>query len=140
VEVAFATTVRRTPGGRLGFDGFERTFSDAAPNGFRPFAGTTTAWELARGSNVLADVPYGLRATLQTRYAELAQLQMLNAALLTRLETAPTESRPNCYFTAVAVSEILLDVVFSEQRLARDDEAAVRELASAGIRADSYRN
>jgi hypothetical protein len=134
VYAAFATSVRRTHGEQLSFGEFTRTFGGAAPTGFHPFGGTTTAWDLARSSSVLQDVPYSLRAALVRRYAELTNLQGLSAALYARLLTAPTESHPNFFFTAVAVSSNLDDLVFSETRLIRDDEIALRALTEAGIR------
>src|SRR5476649_1165560 len=134
VRVAFDTTVRRTHGEQLSFDALSATFFHAAPHGFRPFGGTTTAWELARGSNVLADVPYELRSLLQTRYAELDGLQGENAAFIGRLEGTPTGSQPNFFFTAVTLSLILSDVTYAEDRLVKDDAAVLRALGSAGIR------
>jgi hypothetical protein len=131
---AFMQTIRRTDGEQLDFDGFSRVFGRAAPTGFHPFFGTTTAWDLARGSNVLVNLPYTLRATLQTRYAELAQLQTLNAGVFAHLTSTPTESHPNFFFTVATLSSNLSDVVASENRLCRDDEAALRVLAANGVR------
>jgi hypothetical protein len=131
---AFTETLHRTAGERLDFDEFTRAFGRAAPTGFHPFFGTTTAWDLARGSNVLANLPYALRATLQTRYAELAQLQTLNAGVFAHLTSTPTDSRPNFFFTAATLSLNLSDVAFSEDRLRRDDEAALHMLAANGVR------
>jgi hypothetical protein len=135
VRTAFWDTVRKAHGEQLSFDDLmTETFGHAAPEGFHPFDGTTTAWELARTSSVLADVPYALRATLQTRYAELASLQKLNSAFAARLEGTPTDARPNFYFTSVSISLILTDLVYSEDRLVDDDSAALNVLASAGVR------
>ena len=119
---------RRAHDEQLTFDAFTRTFSDAAPTGFHPFDGSTTAWDLARSSNVLQDVPYSVRAALQTRYTDLAHVRDLSATLYQRFLTAPTEGHPNFYFTAVAVSANLKDLVYAETALARDDEAALRAL------------
>ena len=130
---AFATTVRRPHGEQLDFDGLARAFGGVAPTGFHPFSGSTTAWDLARSSKVLQDLPYALRAALQTRYSELAQLRELNAALYARLVTTPTESHPNFFFTAVAISSNLGDLVFSETRLVRDDAMALRALSARAI-------
>jgi hypothetical protein len=134
VRIAFDATIRRTHKERLDYDGFARTFADAAPHGFHPFSGTTTAWELARSSSALAESPYALRAALETRYAELEQLGDLNSAILTRLTTTPTDDHPNFFFTAGALLLNLTDVVASEDRLLRDDDIALRALAASGIR------
>jgi type II secretory pathway pseudopilin PulG len=131
---AFRTLTTRTLSEQLSFDTFSRTFATAAPRGIHPFDGTTTAWELARGSNALDDLPYELRATLQTRYAELAGLQALNNRTLSQIEFSPADDRPNFYFTAVALSLNLSDMTASEDRLARDDATALRALADHGIR------
>jgi hypothetical protein len=117
---------------RLGL-AFERTVGDAAPHGFNPFGGTTTAWELARGTDVLAGVPYSVRSALQTRYAEVQNLDALNAAMLGRLEVATTDQDPNFYFTAFALQLMFKDIEFSERRLASDDRAALDALAKDGI-------
>ncbi len=132
VWLAFRTVVQsaRTP--RMGFDTFTRTFASAAPSGFQPFEGTTTAWELARDAKVIDDVPYDLRATLQARYAEIAQLRNINIEVLHSFETAPTEDHPNFYFVAYAVALNAADIAFSEQRLIEDDRRALRALAQAG--------
>ncbi len=134
VRAAFDATIRKTHLEQLDFDEFVRTFHDAAPTGYQPFGGTTTAWDLARSSNALSDLPYALRATLQTRYAELAQLRELNTALYARLTTTPAEGRPNFYFTAVALASTLADLVASEERLARDDDTVMSALDARGIR------
>jgi hypothetical protein len=39
-------------------DAFAGAFSRTAPKGFHPFAGTTTAWEVARNAAILENVPY----------------------------------------------------------------------------------
>ncbi|MBD5603898.1 MAG: hypothetical protein IAI48_02205 [Candidatus Eremiobacteraeota bacterium] len=133
VDTAFALAIRRTRGEYLTFDAFTHTFGDAAPTGFHPFDGSTTAWDLARGSSVLQDVPYGVRAALQTRYADLAHVRELSARLYERFLTAPTEDHPNFYFTAVAVSANLKDLVYAETALARDDESALHALSASGM-------
>jgi hypothetical protein len=67
VRDAFVRAVATARGERLDYDRFTRTFETAAPRGFQPFTGTATAWELARSSDALADVPYALHASLVTR-------------------------------------------------------------------------
>jgi len=134
IRAAFDATIGQTHGEQLDYDVFVRTFQRVAPKGVHPFDGSTTAWDLARSSNALDDLPYSLRATLQTRYAELAQLRSLNASLYSHFTSAPTETRPNFYFTATAVLLTLGDVVASENRLARDDDAVLSALAARGIR------
>lgn len=134
MHAAFEATIGQTRGEQLDFDAFARTFQRVAPKGFHPFDGSTTAWDLARSSNALEDLPYSLGATLQTRYAELAQLRNLNAALYSHLTSTPTEARPNFFFTATAVLLNLGDVVASEDRLGRDDNAVLSALAERGIR------
>ncbi len=134
IRAAFDATIGRTRGEQLDYDTFARTFQRVAPKGFHPFDGSTTAWDLARSSNALEDLPYSLRATLQTRYAELAQIRSLNAALYSHFTSTPTEARPNFYFTASAVLLTLGDVVASENRLARDDDDVLSALAARGIR------
>jgi len=131
---AFRDAVTRARGHRMDFDEFAATFARSAPHGLRPFVGSTTAWDLARTSTVLADVPYDVRATIQRRYAELDGLRDTNAIVLAHLENAPAEEHPNFYFTAVALVLSLADVVYSEQRLAADDAAALRALDAAGAR------
>ncbi len=134
VEAAFYRVVARARNRHLDFDEMLQTFGNAAPNGFNPFGGTTTAWDLARGSDVLADVPYGVRSALQTRYGELQNLNMLNEAMLARLEIPTTDEHPNFYFAAFALRLMLNDIDFSEGRLMRDDRAALDALANDGIR------
>jgi len=129
---AFSATVRRAAGDQLDAAAFDDAFSKNAPTGFHPFVATVTAWDLARGSNVLDDVPYALRASLQARYAEVGNLSALNSALLERLETTPTERRPNFFFVAEAIRFILSDIVASEDRLLEDGAAARRALQKAG--------
>ncbi len=133
LRAAFDATIDQARGEQLDYDAFARTFQRAAPKGFHPFDGSTTAWDLARSSNALEDLPYALRATLQTRYAELAQLRSLNTALYSHLTSTPTERRPNFFFTATAVLLTLGDVVATEDRLARDDDAVLSALAARGI-------
>jgi len=131
--LAFERTVEHARNRRLDFITMYRTFGDAAPHGFNPFGGTTTAWELARGTDVLAGVPYSVRSALQTRYAEVQNLDALNAAMLGRLEVATTDQDPNFYFTAFALQLMFKDIEFSERRLASDDRAALDALAKDGI-------
>jgi hypothetical protein len=133
--VAFERTVAHAHNQHLDFTTMYRTFGDAAPNGFMPFEGTTTAWDIARGSAVLADVPYSLRAALQNRYAEVQNLDALNASMLGRLEVATTDHDPNFYFTAFVLQLMFKDIEFSENRLAADDRAALDALAKNGIHA-----
>jgi hypothetical protein len=133
--VAFERTVARAQHQQLDFTAMYRTFGDTAPNGFQPFDGTTTAWDIARGSDVLADVPYSVRSALQTRYAEVQNLDALNASMLGRLEVATTDKEPNFYFTAFVLQLMFKDIEFSENRLAQDDRAALDALAKDGIHA-----
>jgi hypothetical protein len=132
-RAAFDATIGQAREEQLDYDAFAGTFRRVAPKGSHPFDGSTTAWDLARSSNVLDGLPYSLRATLQRRYAELAQLRSLNAALYSHLTSAPTERRPNFFFTAAAVLLTLADIVASEDRLARDDDAVLSALAARGI-------
>jgi hypothetical protein len=125
--------MRRARNEQLDYDTLYGTFTSAAPHGFQPFRGTTTAWDLARGSSTLADVPYRLRAVLQNRYAELVQVRSENDGVLAQLEAAPTDARPNFFFVGNALELILLDLVFSEDYLARDDQVALDALRGAGI-------
>jgi hypothetical protein len=134
VEAAFERAVARARDRHLDFADMYHTFGDAAPRGFNPFGGTTTAWDLARGSDVLADVPYGVRAALQTRYGELQNLNSLNDMMIARLEIPTTDEHPNFYFAAFDLRLMLDDIDFSEERLMRDDRAALDALASDGVR------
>ncbi len=133
VEAAFVRAVARAHNRHLDFDEMYHTFGGAAPHGFNPFGGTTTAWDLARGSDVLADVPYSVRAALQNRYGELQNLNMLNNAMIARLEIPTTDEHPNFYFAAFALRLMLDDIDFSEARLMRDDRAALDALAKDGV-------
>jgi len=131
VGAAFERTLEGVRGEQLEFDRFAQTFHDAAPRGFQPFFGTTTAWELARSSDALADVPYALRATLVNRYGQLAVLKDENTLVLATLLTAPTEQHPNFFFVAASLDDTLNDVTYAERQLARDDAAALGVLRSA---------
>jgi hypothetical protein len=133
VKTAFEKTVARASNRHLDFSDMLRTFGTAAPHGFNPFGGTTTAWDLARGSDVLQDVPYSVRAALQNRYAELQNLDALNASMLSRLEGQTTDEHPNFYYTADVLRLILTDIDFSERRLLHDDQQALDALANDGI-------
>jgi hypothetical protein len=119
---------------RLSFDRFESGFFDAAPHGLQPFDGTTVAWDLARASNAVADVPYALRARLEERYAAVGSVAEIDRFVLSTFDAAPTADRPNFFFAASALTVTLADLVFAEQRLAKRDRDALAALAEAGIR------
>ncbi len=131
VGAAFKQTLEAARGEQLEFDRFDQTFHDAAPRGFQPFFGTTTAWELARSSDALAGVPYALRATLVNRYGQLTVLKGENDAVLASLLSAPTERHPNFFFVAASLEDTLNDVKYAEGQLAKDDAAALGALRSA---------
>ncbi|HEX3467222.1 MAG TPA: hypothetical protein VHT05_04020 [Candidatus Elarobacter sp.] len=133
VWLAFQRAVSTAHDRQMTFDTFTRTFGTAASHGYEPFDGTTTAWDLTRNSNVLEEVPYELRARLQTRYGELAGLRDVEARLISNLEFAPSDARPNFYFAAYAVVLNLADAVAAEERLVDDDRSALDALARAGI-------
>ncbi len=131
VRAAFFHTLDRARGEELEYDRFAQTFRTTAPRGFQPFFGTTTAWELARSSDALAGVPYALRATLVTRYAQLALLKDENGSALGSILSAPTQEHPNFFFVAAALAGTLADVTYAETQLTKDDAAALRALRSA---------
>ncbi len=132
IGAAFERTLQSARGEQLAYDRFAKAFHDAAPRGFHPFFGTTTAWELARSSDALAGVPYGLRATLVTRYGQLAGLKDDNSLVLADLTAAPTERNPNFFFVASSLEISLNDVIYAEAQLAKDDAAALGALHGAG--------
>jgi len=131
VGAAFERTLEGSRGEELDYDHFAQTFRSVAPRGFQPFFGTTTAWELARSSDALADVPYALRATLVNRYLELAVLKDENSLVLGSLLSAPTEGHPNFFFVAASLESTLNDVTYAEAQLGRDDAAAIAALRAA---------
>jgi hypothetical protein len=131
IGAAFARSLQGARGEQLEYDRFAQTFQGAAPRGFQPLFGTTTAWELARSSDALAGVPYALRATLVNRYGQLAVLKDENNLVLASVLTAPTERHPNFFFVAASLEDTLNDVSYAEVQLGRDDAAAVAALRSA---------
>jgi hypothetical protein len=131
IAAAFERTLEGARGEQLDFDRFAQAFRDSAPRGFQPLFGTTTAWELARSSDALADVPYGLRATLVNRYGQLAVLKDENSLVLATLLSAPTEQHPNFFFVAASLEDTLNDVKYADGQLAKDDAAALGALRSA---------
>ena len=133
VWLSFSHAVTSAHGEQMTFDTFIGSFKHAAPQGYQPFAGTTTAWDLTRNSPDLDNVPYDLRVRLQTRYGELAGLRETEQRVVAGFEFEPSDARPNFYFAAYALVLNLADVVFSEQRLIDDDDRALTSLAQAGI-------
>ncbi len=129
---SFVAAVDAARGNRMHADAYYAALARVTANGMQPFSGTTTAWNLAQTSDVLAAVPYALRAALQQRYAEIAALDATNAATIARIEASPTDADPNFYFVASTLRLQFADMIGSEERLAADDAAASRALRSAG--------
>jgi len=133
VRESFEKTLKAARGEQVDFDTFSRAFASAAPKGFQPFNGTTTAWELARNGNVLSDVPYEVRKSLQERYSHIAGLREQNSGLVQRLDSSASELRPNFYFTMRASTLVLLDIGATEDELLKDDSEALDQLKHFGV-------
>jgi hypothetical protein len=113
----------------MDFGQFVRTFGKADPNGYMPFSGESTAWELARTSSVLSDVDYATRAALERAYAEQAFLTRAGDDVIGHVRFGPVPEHADFYPDAVSFAADATDVVYAEHRLLRRYDEALHALA-----------
>ena len=115
----------------MDFGQFVRTFGKADPHGYMPFAGESTAWELARTSSVLGDVDYATRAAMERAYGEQAFLARAGDHVIDHVRFGPVPEHADFYPDAVSFALDATDVVYSERRLLQRYDDALHALASS---------
>lgn len=128
VEAAYHALVQNSTRRVLGVEAFYAAFTRTAPHGYNPVDGESTAWDLARTTDVLNDVPLATRITIERAYAEQQALRILNAHVIDDLHFKPEGENPNFFYAAVAMQIDTNDAEFSERRLRADYEAALSAL------------
>jgi hypothetical protein len=117
----------------MDFGQFVRAFGKADPNGYIPFSGESTAWELARTSSVLTDVDYATRVTLERAYGEQAFLAQAGDHVIDHVRFGPVPERANFYPDTVSFAADATDVVYAERRLLQRYDAALHALGAASM-------
>lgn len=131
VEAAYRALVDDAPKNVLGSEAFYAAFSRTAPHGYNPVDGESTAWDVARTSDVLTDVPLATRITIEEAYAEQQALRDLNVRVIDDLHFKPEGVNPNFFYAAGAMQIDTNDVTYSERRLRAKYDAALASLDTA---------
>jgi hypothetical protein len=131
IEGAYHALVQNSTVKVLGVEPFYAAFTRTAPHGYNPVDAESTAWDLARTTDVLNDVPLATRITIERAYAEARALRNLNAHVLDDLHFKPEGVNPNFFYAAVAMQIDTNDAEFSERRLRADYDAALAALDTA---------
>jgi hypothetical protein len=115
---------------KIGVVTFFELFDRSTKQGYHPFDGESTAWDIARSLPSAIAIPLDLRTAIERTYAEQHRLADQGQRLLDDLHVPVTTNDPNLYTATIGISLDSGDIVASERRLLALDDALLQRLPS----------
>ncbi|MGB8267681.1 MAG: hypothetical protein WCE44_15255 [Candidatus Velthaea sp.] len=114
------------------FDQFWNTWRSADPNGFGPFAGASTSWDVAQSTGLLRNVDFGTLRVLVISYGLQGRVNLYVDRLIADLHFVPVDGN-NAYYAVSGLNIDLGDLTSNERALLETYRKALDALDRAGV-------